>query len=133
MTFPSAFGSQLAAIMDVLAKAAVAEISKLVEDGTLVLRLEMCRRDVEIQELKRSLKLMEVELCKAREAVETRATEEEQEEEEEEEEEQEEQAARTQVPSTDEKEDEQHGKGIWNQRRLIHSASTGIATKTVTT
>ncbi|XP_060940541.1 zinc finger protein 3-like [Limanda limanda] len=77
MTFPSAFGSQLAAIMDVLAKAAVAEISKLVEDGTLVLRLEMCRRDVEIQELKRSLEMMEEE------------------------------KARTQVPSTDEKEEEQ--------------------------
>ncbi|XP_047198024.1 zinc finger protein 260-like [Hippoglossus stenolepis] len=107
MPFPSAFGSQLAAIMDVLAKAAVAEISKLVEDGTVVLRLEMCRRDVEIQELKRSLKLMEVELCKAREAAETRTTEEEQEKEEQEEEQEQEQAARTQVPSTDEREDEQ--------------------------
>ncbi|CAN9502765.1 unnamed protein product [Ophioblennius macclurei] len=69
MSFPSAFGSQLAAIMDVLAKAAVAEISKLVEDGGLQLRKEICRRDGEIQELRRSLKVMEEELCKAQEAI----------------------------------------------------------------
>ncbi|XP_070774823.1 zinc finger protein 107-like [Enoplosus armatus] len=75
MSFPSSFGTQVAAIMDVLAKAAVAEITKLVEDGTVVLCLEMCRRDSEIQELKRSLKLMEVELCKAQEAATTRVTE----------------------------------------------------------
>ncbi|XP_033181528.1 zinc finger protein 397-like isoform X2 [Mastacembelus armatus] len=73
MSFPSAFGTQVAAIMDVLAKAAVAEITKLVEDGTVVLRLEMCRRASEIQELKRSLNLMEAELCKAQEAATTRA------------------------------------------------------------
>lgn len=75
MSFPSSFGTQVAAIMDVLAKAAVAEITKLVEDGTVVLRLEMCQRDSEIQELKRSLKLMEVELYKAREAATSRNTE----------------------------------------------------------
>ena len=65
--------------MDVLAKAAVAEITKLVEDGTVVLRLEMRRRDGEIQELKRRLKLMEAELCKAKEAAMTRAAVDEQE------------------------------------------------------
>lgn len=70
MSFPSSFAPQVAAIMDVLAKAAVAEITKLVEDGTVVLRLEMCRRDGEIQELKRSLQLMEAELCKAQQAQE---------------------------------------------------------------
>lgn len=75
MSFPSSFGTQVAAIMDVLAKAAVAEITKLVEDGSVVLRLEMCRRDNEIQELKRSLKMMEVELSNAQEAATTRATE----------------------------------------------------------
>ncbi|XP_029970105.1 zinc finger protein 571-like [Salarias fasciatus] len=69
MSFPGSFGSQLAAIMDVLAKAAVAEITKLVEDGGLVLRKEICRRDGEIQELRRSLKVMEEELCKAQEAI----------------------------------------------------------------
>ena len=75
-SFGSSSQSQIAAIMDVLAKAAVAEISKLVDDGAVVLRLEMCRRDREIQELTRSLKLMEVELCKAKEAAATRAAEE---------------------------------------------------------
>lgn len=75
MSFPSSFGLQVAAIMDVLAKAAVAEITKLVEDGAVVLRLEMCRRDSEIQELKRSLNVMEVELCKAQEAATMRTTE----------------------------------------------------------
>lgn len=75
MSFPSSFGTQVAAIMDVLAKAAVAEITKLVENGTVVLRMEMCRRDGEIQELKRSLKLMEIELCKAQEAAMSRAQE----------------------------------------------------------
>lgn len=79
MSFPSSFGTQVAAIMDVLAKAAVAEITKLVEDGTVVLRLEMCRRDSEIQELKRSLNVMEVELCKAQEAATIRTTEDKQE------------------------------------------------------
>ncbi|TKS79465.1 Zinc finger protein 2 [Collichthys lucidus] len=78
MSFPSSssLGPQVAAIMDVLAKAAVAEITKLLEDGTVVLRLEMCRKDAEIQELRRSLKLMEAELlCKAQEAATTRDTE----------------------------------------------------------
>lgn len=75
MSFPSSFGTQVAAIMDVLAKTAVAEITKLVENGTVVLRMEMCRRDSEIQELQRSLKLMEIELCKAQEAAMIRAPE----------------------------------------------------------
>ncbi|CAJ1072870.1 zinc finger protein 583-like [Xyrichtys novacula] len=78
MSFPSAFGTQIAAIMDVLANAAVAEITKLVEDGAVVLRLEICRRDSEIEELKRSLERMEAELCKTRESVKIRATEEKQ-------------------------------------------------------
>ncbi|XP_035526840.1 zinc finger protein 69-like [Morone saxatilis] len=97
MSFPASFGSQLAAIMDVLAKAAVAEITKLVEDGTVVLRLEMCRRDGEIQELKRSLKLMEVELCKAQEAAASRAAKDAQEQ----------TAAGSQVLQKDEKEDQE--------------------------
>ncbi|XP_068457180.1 zinc finger protein Xfin-like [Clinocottus analis] len=76
MSFTSSFATQVSAIMDVLAKAAVAEITKLMEDGSVVLCLEMCRKDSEIQELKRSLKLMEVELCNAQEAATARATEE---------------------------------------------------------
>uniref|UniRef100_UPI0037E70C15 zinc finger protein 853 n=1 Tax=Semicossyphus pulcher TaxID=241346 RepID=UPI0037E70C15 len=97
MAFPSSFGTQVAAIMDVLAKAAVAEITKLVEDGNVVLRLEMCRRDSEIQELKRSLKLLEVELCKAQEAAKTLATEDKQEQ----------TTAGNLVPRKDEKEDQE--------------------------
>lgn len=75
MSFPSTFGAQVTAIMNVLARSAVAEITKLVEDGTLVLCLEMRQKDNEIQELQRSLKMMEVELCKAQEAFITQAAE----------------------------------------------------------
>lgn len=73
MTFPFAFGTQVAAIMDALTKAAVAEITKLVEEGAVVLRLDVQRRDTEIQELRCSLKMMEAELCEAREAAARRA------------------------------------------------------------
>lgn len=75
MSFPSSFPAQVAAIMDVLAKAAVAEITKLVEDGSLVLRLELSRREDENQELRASLKLIEAELKKAQEAAASTATE----------------------------------------------------------
>ncbi|XP_067462647.1 uncharacterized protein si:dkeyp-68b7.7 [Thunnus thynnus] len=97
MSFPSSFGMQVAAIMDVLAKAAVAEITKLVDDGIVSLRLEMCRRDSELQELKRSLKSMEVELCNAQEAATTRAKEGKQEQ----------TPTGIQVPSKDEEEDQE--------------------------
>ncbi|XP_030608315.1 histone-lysine N-methyltransferase PRDM9-like [Archocentrus centrarchus] len=95
MAFPSSFGAQVAAIMDVLAKAAVAEITKLVEDGSLVLRLEMSRRESEIQELRASLKLIEAELRKGQEAVASRQTEDKQAE----------TTAENQVPREDKKED----------------------------
>ena len=68
MSLPVSLNSQISAIMDVLAKAAVAEITKLVEEGTVVLRLEMRRRDSEIEDLKRSL-IMERELRKGQEAA----------------------------------------------------------------
>ncbi|MEQ2170142.1 hypothetical protein GOODEAATRI_032307 [Goodea atripinnis] len=74
MSFPSAFGTQVAAIMDVLAKAAVAEITMLVEEGSVALRLEVSRRDSEIQELRSSMKRMETELQKAQEAAARRGT-----------------------------------------------------------
>lgn len=77
MSFPFGVGAQVAAIMDVLTKAAVAEITKLVEEGALVLRLEVQRRDTEIQELRSSLKMMETELCEAQEAAARRTAEEE--------------------------------------------------------
>uniref|UniRef100_A0A0E9V613 Uncharacterized protein n=1 Tax=Anguilla anguilla TaxID=7936 RepID=A0A0E9V613_ANGAN len=38
-----AFQKQIASIMEVPAKAAVAEISKLVEDGSVVMHLEVSR------------------------------------------------------------------------------------------
>lgn len=79
MSFPFGVGTQVAAIMDVLTKAAVAEITKLVEEGALVLRLEVQRRDTEIQELRSSLKMMETELCEAQEAAARRAAEKEEE------------------------------------------------------
>ncbi|MED6243800.1 hypothetical protein ATANTOWER_027142 [Ataeniobius toweri] len=74
MSFPSAFGTQVAAIMDVLAKAAVAEITMLVEEGSVALSLEVSRRDSEIQELRSSMKRMETELQKAQEAAARRGT-----------------------------------------------------------
>ncbi|XP_036373245.1 zinc finger protein 112-like [Megalops cyprinoides] len=60
------FHSQLASIMEVLSKAAVAEITKLVDDGSAVLRLEVCRSQKENAALKRRLQLMEKELRAAR-------------------------------------------------------------------
>ncbi|KAK3534081.1 hypothetical protein QTP86_001166 [Hemibagrus guttatus] len=45
------FHSRLASVMAVVAQSAVAEISKLYDDGLLVLRLEVCRKDSEIEAL----------------------------------------------------------------------------------
>uniref|UniRef100_A0A0E9S0C9 Uncharacterized protein n=1 Tax=Anguilla anguilla TaxID=7936 RepID=A0A0E9S0C9_ANGAN len=55
--------------MEVLAKAAVAEISKLVEDGSVVLHLEVSRSHKEIDSLRRKLQQVESELRTAREAA----------------------------------------------------------------
>ncbi|KAM9428044.1 uncharacterized protein ACWYII_019284 [Salvelinus alpinus] len=68
------FSTQIGAIMDVLAKAAVAEITKFVDEGTVVLRLEMCRKENEIEGLKNSLQLMERELRKAQREAAARGT-----------------------------------------------------------
>ncbi|KAJ8409815.1 hypothetical protein AAFF_G00218740 [Aldrovandia affinis] len=69
-----AFQTQLASIMEVLAKAAVAEISKLVEDGSVVLHLEVSRSHKEIDGLRRKLQQMESELRTAREAAAARGS-----------------------------------------------------------
>ncbi|KAJ8268554.1 hypothetical protein COCON_G00137260 [Conger conger] len=61
--------TQLASIMEVLAKAAVAEISKLVEDGSVVLRLEVSRSHKEIDSLRRKLQQVEGELRSTQEAA----------------------------------------------------------------
>ncbi|XP_020322414.2 zinc finger protein 7-like [Oncorhynchus kisutch] len=68
------FSKQIAAIMDVLTMSAVAEITKLVDEGTVVLRLEMCRKENEIEGLQNSLQLMERELRKAQREATTRVT-----------------------------------------------------------
>ncbi|XP_036407289.1 zinc finger and SCAN domain-containing protein 21-like [Megalops cyprinoides] len=60
------FQSQLASIMEVLVKAAVADISKLVDDGSAVLRLEISQSQKENKLLRRKLQLMEGELRSAR-------------------------------------------------------------------
>lgn len=56
-----AFQSKLTSIMEMLAKAAVLEISKLWEDGFTLVQAELRRRDKEIEALNRKLMLMENE------------------------------------------------------------------------
>ncbi|KAG5841724.1 hypothetical protein ANANG_G00169810 [Anguilla anguilla] len=60
------FQEELSTIMDILAKTAVAEISKLVDDSCEVLRIEISRSQTENQALKKKLQLMERELRPAR-------------------------------------------------------------------
>ncbi|XP_035275923.1 zinc finger protein 678-like isoform X2 [Anguilla anguilla] len=62
MSTCSSFQIQVASIMEVLSKTAVAEITKLVDDGSAALRLEMCRSQRENEALKAKLLLMEREL-----------------------------------------------------------------------
>ncbi|TKS79461.1 hypothetical protein D9C73_014309 [Collichthys lucidus] len=56
-----AFQSKLTSIMEMLAKAAVVEISKLWEDGFTLVQAELRRRETEIEALNRKLMLMESE------------------------------------------------------------------------
>ncbi|XP_030015373.1 zinc finger protein 16 [Sphaeramia orbicularis] len=56
-----AFQSKLTSIMEMLAKAAVLEISKLWEDGFALVQVELRRRESEIEALNRKLMLMENE------------------------------------------------------------------------
>lgn len=53
------FQSQLSSIMEVLVKAAVAEISKLVDDKCAFLHHEISCKQSEIETLKRKLVMME--------------------------------------------------------------------------
>nr|XP_023646889.1 zinc finger protein with KRAB and SCAN domains 8-like [Paramormyrops kingsleyae] len=62
MTTSFTLQTRVASIMDVLVKAAVTEICKLVDDGSEMLRLEVCRRDSEIEVLNSKLSMMENEL-----------------------------------------------------------------------
>uniref|UniRef100_A0A673Z4H6 Zinc finger and SCAN domain-containing protein 2-like n=1 Tax=Salmo trutta TaxID=8032 RepID=A0A673Z4H6_SALTR len=60
------FQSQLLSIMEVLAKAAVAEINKRVDDSCAVIRLEITQSQQDIDVLKRKCQMMEGELRKTR-------------------------------------------------------------------
>lgn len=55
-----AFHAQLTSIMEVLTKAAIAEICELVDDGYAVLHLEISRSQKENEALKRKLRMMEL-------------------------------------------------------------------------
>lgn len=61
--------AQISSIIDALSKAAVAEIAKVFEDGLVVLRLEVCQRDSEINKLKTNLEVLHNELRSAQERV----------------------------------------------------------------
>ncbi|KAJ3594652.1 hypothetical protein NHX12_003959 [Muraenolepis orangiensis] len=54
--------AQVSSVIDALSKAAVAEISKVLEDGMVVLRMEICQRDDEILRLKGNIDLLHTEL-----------------------------------------------------------------------
>lgn len=60
MSPASAFHTQLASIMEVLANTAVAEICELVDSGYSVLQLEISRSRKENEQLRRKLRLMEL-------------------------------------------------------------------------
>lgn len=56
------FRRQVGAVMEILTKAAIAEIAKLVDDGSAVLRLEMYRTQSENETLKTRIRQMESDL-----------------------------------------------------------------------
>ncbi|XP_055084498.1 zinc finger protein mnm-2 isoform X1 [Periophthalmus magnuspinnatus] len=69
MSFPSSFGSQLTAVMEALLKAVVAEVTALVEDGAMELRLELRDRDREIREKEREIEQRDRKILELRAAV----------------------------------------------------------------
>ncbi|XP_072296740.1 uncharacterized protein [Eucyclogobius newberryi] len=70
MSFPASFGSQLTAVMEALLKAVVAEVTALVEDGAVELRLELRERDREIREKQREIEQRDRDILELRAAVE---------------------------------------------------------------
>ncbi|XP_033181523.1 zinc finger protein 236-like [Mastacembelus armatus] len=64
-----ALRAQITSIIDALSKAAVAEIAKVVEDGMVVLRLEMCQRENEIKTLRSNVEFLHNELRAAQDKV----------------------------------------------------------------
>lgn len=61
--------TRITAILDVLTKAAVAEISQLIQDDSAVYHREMKRREDEIEGLKKRLQVTEKELKKVQATV----------------------------------------------------------------
>ncbi|XP_029380044.1 zinc finger protein 205-like [Echeneis naucrates] len=64
-----ALRAQIASVIDALSAAAAAEISRVVEDGLLLLRLEKVQRDSEIQKLKSSIQVLHTELRAAQDRL----------------------------------------------------------------
>ncbi|XP_030015355.1 zinc finger protein 236-like [Sphaeramia orbicularis] len=75
MLSSGALRAQVASIMDGLSKAAVAEIGKVLEDGMVVLRLEMCHKENEIKKLHNTIELLHKELRAAKASGKHRAEE----------------------------------------------------------
>lgn len=73
MVSDSHFQSQLASIMEMLAKTAVLEIGKLVEESHAVFRREISRRISENEGLKKKCGLLESELKASRRSAQDRA------------------------------------------------------------
>lgn len=63
MLYHPGFHEQLGSIMDKLAKAAMTEICRLVDDGYTVLRLEISQKQKENEDLKGKLKMLELVLA----------------------------------------------------------------------
>ncbi|XP_023701140.1 uncharacterized protein [Paramormyrops kingsleyae] len=63
MLYHTGFHEQLGSIMDKLAKAAMTEICRLVDDGYAVLRLEISQKQKENEDLKGKLKMLELVLA----------------------------------------------------------------------
>ncbi|KAG5842114.1 hypothetical protein ANANG_G00174230 [Anguilla anguilla] len=64
MSTVSSIHTQLASIVDVLAKAAVAEICELVDNGYAILHLEISRSHKENKALKKKLQMMELRIAR---------------------------------------------------------------------
>jgi len=57
-----ALRAQIASVIDALSEAAVAEVARLVEDGMVVLRLQLRQRETEIHKLRSGFELLRGEL-----------------------------------------------------------------------
>ncbi|XP_062844244.1 uncharacterized protein LOC134302919 [Trichomycterus rosablanca] len=62
------FHSRLLSVMSLLAQSAVTEIGKLYDDAFIVLRLEICRKDSEMEDLRRKLEAVKNELRRVKES-----------------------------------------------------------------